>query len=94
MRGCKWIIILLLIIFTACVTGVRTAGAGAVPRMTKEELKGMLGSSDLMIIDVRRGNDWTSSEFKIKGALRKDPSAFDKWKGDLPKDKTVVLYCA
>jgi len=28
------------------------------PKMTKEELKGLLGNPDLIIIDVRYDNDW------------------------------------
>jgi rhodanese-related sulfurtransferase len=62
--------------------------------MTKEELKGQLGSPDIMILDVRSGKDWKSSEFKIKGAVRANPNDFDKWAETYPKDKKFVLYCA
>ncbi len=67
--------------------------AASVPKMDKEELKSQLGSENLVILDVRRGRDWSTSEFKIKDALRVDD-------GDLsvamnyPKDSTIVLYCA
>jgi rhodanese-related sulfurtransferase len=67
--------------------------ATSVPTMDKEELKSQLGSEKLVILDVRQGRDWSTSEFKIKDALRVD-------KGDLsiamnyPKDSTIVLYCA
>ena len=67
--------------------------ATSVPTMDKEELKSRLGSADLVILDVRQGRDWSTSEFKIKDALRVD-------KGDLamamnyPKETTFVLYCA
>ena len=64
------------------------------PRMTKEELKTMLGSPNLLIIDVRYGKDWTDSNLKIKGAIREDPEAFDSWANKYPKDKTLVFYCA
>ena len=47
------------------------------PRMTQKELKTMLGSPDLIVIDVRHGRDWTESDLKIKGAVREDPEAFD-----------------
>ena len=63
-------------------------------RMTKEELKAMLGSPDLVVMDVRTGKDWTGSEKKIKGALREDPRKLDEWAAKFDKGKTVVLYCA
>ena len=64
------------------------------PRMTKEELQGMLGNPDLRIVDVRLGNDWTSSEFKIKGAIRENARKLDTWSTKYEKDQTIVLYCA
>ena len=64
------------------------------PRMTKEELKAMLGNPNLIIIDVRYGKDWTDSDLKIRGAVREDPEAFDSWANKYPKDKTLLFYCA
>ena len=67
--------------------------SSSVPIMDKDELKALLGSENLVILDVRRGKDWSTSEFKIKDAVRVD-------NGDLavaesyPNDKTFVLYCA
>jgi rhodanese-related sulfurtransferase len=57
-------------------------------------LKAMLGSENLVVIDVRAGRDWSSSEFKIKGAVREEPGNTASWAGKYPKDKTYVLYCA
>jgi rhodanese-related sulfurtransferase len=66
-----------------------------VPRMTKEELKPLLGEPDLVIVDVRVGPSWTASQWKIKGAVREDPRADIKaWAEKYPKDKTIVLYCS
>ena len=76
------------------LTGISMSDANDVPIMTKEELKAQMDSSDVMILDVRKGKDWKSSEFKIKGASRADPKEFDKWAETYPKDKTLVLYCA
>ncbi len=78
----------------ALATFTVTAIAADVPRMTKEELKGQLGKADVVIVDVRIGKDWKASEFKIKGAVRGDPSDVDSWMTKHPKDKTLVLYCA
>ncbi len=62
--------------------------------MSKEELKNIMNDSGVSIIDVRRGKDWSSSEFKIKQAVRVDPSNFAEWANSFSKDNTLVLYCA
>jgi rhodanese-related sulfurtransferase len=90
----KKLFIATLIIFF--MVGILTSFAKSPEalRMTKDELKAMLGSPDLVIIDVRYGKDWTESDVKIKGAVREDPEAFDSWAKKYPKDKTLVFYCA
>jgi hypothetical protein len=65
-----------------------------VPRMTQDELKGMLASKALILIDVRAGKDWDKSEMKIMGAVREDPKDFNSWYAKYPKSKTLVLYCS
>ncbi len=74
------------------LAGISMSDAKDVPIMTKEELKAQMDSSDVMILDVRKGKDWKSSEFKIKGASRADPKELDNWAETYPKDKTFVLY--
>ena len=68
--------------------------AGAASLITKEELKPMLGDPDLVIVDVRLGRDWKSSEFKIKGAVRSNPKDFKQLGEKYGKAKKYVLYCA
>jgi hypothetical protein len=58
------------------------------------ELKDMLGSKELVILDVRSGRDWSTSELKIKGAIRAGGDDFDSWANTYPKEKKIVLYCA
>lgn len=60
--------------------------------ITKEELKNKLEDADLLILDVRSGKDWKSSEFKIQGAVRKDPKDFTSWGSQFEKDQKLVLY--
>ena len=90
-----------VIVLTAIVVAFAVAAAFATPalaqeakRMSIEELKGMLGNPDLVVVDVRRDADWTSSKVKIKGAVREDPEKADTWMSKYPKDKTLVFYCA
>jgi rhodanese-related sulfurtransferase len=65
-----------------------------VSLITKEELRKIMSSENLVILDVRTGRDWSSSEFKIKGAARVDPKAIAQWQENYSKDKQFVLYCA
>lgn len=65
-----------------------------VPRITKEELKAMLGDPNLVILDVRASRDWNRTDRRIKGAVRKNPRLFESWADEYANDKTLVLYCA
>ena len=89
----KGLFIVVSIIFF--MVGILTAFAKSAeaPRMPTDELKAMLGSPDLVIVDVRYGKDWTDSDVKIKGAVREDPHQLDSWTKKYPQDKTTILYC-
>ena len=89
--------ILLMVIATVFAVAAffaTTAAAQDVKKMTIEELKGMLGNPDLVIVDVRRDGDWKLSKVKIKGAVREDQEKVETWMSKYPKDKTLVFYCA
>ncbi len=81
-------------LFITVLMSVSPALSGDVPVIDKDELKAMLGSDDLIVLDVRAGRDWTSSELQIKGAKRGDPGDVPSWIGDVSKGKKIVLYCA
>ncbi len=85
-------LILFLSFLVLCATV--PAMAGTAPTISKDELKAQLGSENLVLLDVRSGRDWSSSEFKITGAVRAAGSEFATWSKLYPKDKTIVLYCA
>ena len=64
------------------------------PKVTKEELKSMLGNTDVVVIDVRLAEEWKKSQSKIIGAVREDPEKEIKtWVDKYPKEKTLVFYC-
>jgi rhodanese-related sulfurtransferase len=68
---------------------------GNVPRITKEELRPMIGNPEVIILDVRQPDDWNNSQSKIKGAVRIDPKEkLGSVMAKLPKDKTLVFYCS
>jgi rhodanese-related sulfurtransferase len=68
--------------------------SGEVKRIDKDELKAMLGNPDLVILDVRTGKDWSSSEFKIKDAVRLTDENMEAVIPKFSKDSTLVFYCA
>lgn len=69
------------------------AFAGSVATLDKDELKNLLGSENVVVLDVRLGRDWSSSEFKIKNAVRIDDGDLSVAE-EYPKETTFVLYCA
>jgi hypothetical protein len=74
--------------FAALGLFVLTGFAQEAPKITKEQILGMLDHSDMIIIDVRSGG----GELKIKGAVREDPKNVSSWIDKYPKDKLLVFY--
>ena len=64
------------------------------PKITKEELRERLNNPEVVIIDVRIGDEWKKSKWKIKGAIREDPEMLKSWAEKYSKDKTLVFYCS
>ncbi len=60
--------------------------------ITKDELKAILGNTDMTLIDMRFGRDWTDATLKIKGAVREDPMKPGMWIDNYPKDRMLVFY--
>jgi hypothetical protein len=95
MKGYLRLALFGLVIGSLCGSGLAPSAVAAdVPLITKDELKAALGDADLVILDVRKGQDWKASEFKIQGALRAAPDEFDDWGSTNDKKKKIVLYCA
>lgn len=83
----------LIYFLSICFTAFLSAQAfGQVIKITINQLLESLDHPQLLILDVRTSGSWQASENKIKGAIRKNPDAFDSWANDLPKNKYLVLY--
>lgn len=80
----------------ACIFSlfIQPVFAESVQRMDKDTLKSLLGTPDIVVLDVRTGNDWTESTYKIKGAIRAPGKELEAWSTAYPQDATLVLYCA
>jgi hypothetical protein len=92
MRRLLLVLVALLMILPVSWPAKVGAATDDIPRMTREELVPLLGSADVIVIDVRANPDWLGSDVKIKGAVREDPAKLATWIEKYPKDKTLVFY--
>ena len=92
-QSALWIIILSLYIIgiMSCALIPQTSFL-AKHGISKEELKDRLDDPNLIILDVRRSQDWKKSGIKIKGAVQENPHKFNSWYSRYPKTKTIILY--
>jgi len=67
---------------------------GDIPRVDKDELKALLDSHDVVILDVRTSSEWNRSAYKIRGARRLDQGNADRVETMYPKERTIVVYCS
>lgn len=64
-----------------------------VPRLTKEQVRGMLGKPDVVVVDIRYIKQYEQSDRRIPGAVFVQPENFDEFVKNHPKkDATYVLY--
>jgi len=89
----KKLLRVLILIFSTVVLFTIFALSADIPRMTKEEVKAMLGNPNLVILDVRFGSDYFASDFKIKGAERPYYGCGYIETYQNP-NKTFVIYCS
>jgi len=85
-----------LLLLTISLIGALLGGVARaqqdVPRITKEDLKSLLGKADVVVIDVRSEHDWRDADTVIQGAVREDPLKAAEWMDKYSKDKTLVFY--
>jgi len=85
---------LAFVLWLAVALVAPSPASAAAPRINKEELRAALDNPDVIVVDDRSGRDWTSSESKVKGAIRVAPGEEETWAARYPKDKMIVFYCA
>lgn len=91
--GCKMkraVMFLLLTFFTSSTV----IFGDKIKLINKEDLKAILENPDISIFDVRLGKDWDSSEYIIKNAVHLAGDMLESAMTSVPKDRTVVFYCA
>lgn len=66
----------------------------SAPRVSPEELhRKMKGGEGVMVLDLRRDDDFAESDRMIAGALRVRPASFHRYAHELPRDRDLVFYC-
>jgi hypothetical protein len=83
-----------LLIIGILVFAAAACAADDAPRISKEEVRSLLGDRNVIILDARAEGSWRESDRKIKGAVRVDPAHVDTWAGTLPKGKKIIVYCS
>ena len=63
------------------------------PALSPSELKKLLETKSVNLVDVRRKTDYDADPHLIPGASWRDPENVETWARELPKDKPVVVYC-
>jgi len=83
---------LTLLLGVSGCTMISEKSSQTIQQMSKEELKSRLQDPSLVILDVRRPQDWKKSGKKIKGAVQENPYKFENWYARYPKAKTLLFY--
>ena len=47
----------------------------------------------VLLLDVRRVEDYSADPQSIPGAERRDPRSIDTWIAALPRSREIVIYC-
>jgi len=63
------------------------------PPLSPNELKKLLDSQSVTLLDVRRKADYAAEPDLIPGAAWRDPEQVESWSRELPKERPVVVYC-
>jgi hypothetical protein len=83
---------LMFLVVSGCASTKDTTG-DAAPRMTAEQLRGMLNDPEVLVIDVRAPSVYLLSGTRIPGAVRENPYSPESWIDRYDPGKTLVLYC-
>ena len=91
----------LVVLIASCVAtqtarqmDIESVDADGVPRISVQELKEVLGSPEVVLIDTRATQQWKVSSEKIPGAVHHSSFEADEWSRAYNTNATMVLYCA
>jgi Fe-Mn family superoxide dismutase len=67
---------------------------GDLPGVGVEEVKAMMATNPVQVVDVRPRHFVTRQQDIADGAKWRDPEQIDKWMAELSRAQPVVVYCA
>jgi membrane protein DedA with SNARE-associated domain len=63
-------------------------------RLEPEEVhRKIRGGEEVLVLDLRRDDDYAASDRMITGAVRVRPASFPRYAHQLPRDRDLVFYC-
>jgi hypothetical protein len=89
MKSAESVIKAWVVFLTVLLLASAPAFCQEVTKLSKSEVKEMLGNPGLIIVDLRHSGD-----LKVQGAVREDPGNVASWMGRYDVDKALVFYCA
>lgn len=63
------------------------------PRLDVQQAKALLDAGEAIILDSVASHIWPSMSRVIQGAVRIPPEEIKDRFGELPRDKTIIVYC-
>ena len=67
---------------------------GAARLAPEEVQRRMDAGEELLVLDLRRDDDYAASDRMISGAVRVRPASFHRRAHHLPRDRELVFYCS
>lgn len=83
----------LIILFLLSTLAVYAVADEEIRRVSKEEVKELIGKPGVALIDVRYYDSWEKTDTKIAGAVREHPNEIGSWAPKYDKNSTIILYC-
>jgi rhodanese-related sulfurtransferase len=71
------------------MSNVRVAG----PRIAAEEAKRLVDAGEAVVVDAVASHVWPAMTRSIAGAIRIPPEDIPRRYSELPRDKTIIVYC-
>jgi rhodanese-related sulfurtransferase len=76
-----------------CPTTIKMQDRDMNTAIGPEDLKKLLKSSDVVLLDVRRKADYDADPHLIPGAAWRNPEDVETWSQELSQGSPVVVYC-
>jgi hypothetical protein len=80
--------------FASSVSAEESLSISNAPKVTKEQIKDLVGTRGFFLLDVRPNEQWNATQVKLPGAVHEDPEDVKDWVYKYQKDAKIVTYCA